>query len=247
VAAIPSVTSATSPVPEAAVESSRSAAARAGEIAPPRRQHLGLHGDPPRLDALVAALRAADTDEDEDDDTAQGPGAVERARLGADRIGQHRTGDEAPLLKVGSGPARSPSSLKKLQVWLRSRWSAASGPAPERRRTAFLPRHHRGDLKAGTSRAVAAGRKCAGGRRAGVPLSASGRAPATDTLVTPIIELLKAPFHDTRPGDKVHQVDRTPIEKACGLRVLRGLAGTDHRIPALGQAVESALVPLRAN
>ena len=133
-AAIPS---ATRPAPEAAVESSRSVTAGAGDLAPPRRQHLDLHGDLPRLDALVAALRAACADVDEYDGTALGLGAVEHAQLGADRIGEHRPGDEASLLKVEPGTTRPPSGLKKLQASLRSRWSAASGPPPGRRRAAF--------------------------------------------------------------------------------------------------------------
>lgn len=67
------------------------------------------------LDTLVAAFRAADADEDEDDDViAAGLGIAERAQLGADRIGEHRPGDEAPLVKVGHGTTRSPSGLKKL-------------------------------------------------------------------------------------------------------------------------------------
>jgi hypothetical protein len=64
VTAIPSAASATSPAPEAAAEGSRSAAAGAGDLAPPRWQHLGLHGDLPLLDALVAAFRAVEADDD---------------------------------------------------------------------------------------------------------------------------------------------------------------------------------------
>jgi hypothetical protein len=101
-AAIPS---ATNPAPEAAAESSRSAAAAAGDLAPPRRQHLGLHVDLPLLDAPIAAFRAADADEDEDEDdgTALGLAVAEHAQHGADRIGEHRPLDEASLVKVGPG------------------------------------------------------------------------------------------------------------------------------------------------
>jgi ubiquinone biosynthesis protein UbiJ len=88
--------------------------AGAGDLAPPRRQHLSLHGDLRLLDALVAAFRVADVDEDEDDSTALGPGVTAHAQHGADRTLEHRPGDEAALVKVGPGTTRSLSGLKKL-------------------------------------------------------------------------------------------------------------------------------------
>jgi hypothetical protein len=94
-------------------------------------------------DALAAASRAADADEDEDHGTALGLGVAEHAQLGADRIGEHRPGDEAPLAKVGPGTIKSPSGLKKSAAALRYRWSAASGAAPERRRTAVTAQSSR--------------------------------------------------------------------------------------------------------
>lgn len=106
--ALEAIPSATGPAPAAAVESSGTAAAGAGDLAPPWRQHLGLHRDLPLLDALVAALRAVDADEDEDDGMAPGLGIAEHAQLGADRIGEHRPGDEATLVKVGPGDHQSP-------------------------------------------------------------------------------------------------------------------------------------------
>ena len=80
VAAIPN---ATGPAPATAVECSRSAAAGAGDLSPPRPQHPGLHRDLPLLGALVAAFRAADANEDEDDGMALGLGVAEHAQLGA--------------------------------------------------------------------------------------------------------------------------------------------------------------------
>jgi hypothetical protein len=111
VAAIPN---ASGPAPPAAVESSGSAAAGAGDLAPPRRQHLGLHCELRLLDALVAAFRAADADQSEADGIALCQGVAEHAQLGADRIGEHRHGDEAPLVELGTGTTTSSCGLKKL-------------------------------------------------------------------------------------------------------------------------------------
>ena len=66
------------------------------------------------LDALVAAFRAADANEDEDDGTALGLGVAEHAQLGSDRIGEHRPGDEAPLVKVVPGTTRSAQWLEEV-------------------------------------------------------------------------------------------------------------------------------------
>jgi hypothetical protein len=49
-----------------------------------------------------------------EDGIALGLGVAEHAQFGSDRIGEHRPGDEAPLVKVGPGTTRSPGGLKKL-------------------------------------------------------------------------------------------------------------------------------------
>ena len=52
--------------------------------------------------------------EDEDDGMAPGLGIAEHAQLGADRIGEHRHGDEATLVKLGPGDHQSPVSCTRL-------------------------------------------------------------------------------------------------------------------------------------
>jgi hypothetical protein len=71
----------------------RSAAARVDDLAPPRPKYLGLHRELPLLGRLVATLRAADADEDEDDTMALCLGVAEHAHIGADQVEELREGD----------------------------------------------------------------------------------------------------------------------------------------------------------